>query len=105
MNPVREYANDGVQDSRIAKARRMVNCSLLDLGPGSHRTIVELGCGVLDISGPFSQRLNHEVIGVECNEACAARAKELYPAAVVRGGSIEEGEPLQLDVVVVWGIL
>lgn len=101
-NPVRTYAHDGIQEIRINKARRFLAMALVELGPG-RKTIVELGCGVLDISGPHSSF--HEVIGIECNEGCATKARELYPHAVVRYGTIEEVEPFKADVVVMCEIL
>jgi len=102
LNPVRVYSRDGVQEDRVKKARRMLTFALVELGPGK-KTIVELGCGTLDISGPLSDY--HEVIGVECNQGCIATARELYPFALVRDGSIEEVEPFDADVVVFCEVL
>ncbi len=101
-NPVRVYERDGIQEDRIKKARRFLAMALVELGPG-RKSIVELGCGTLDISGPSLP--HHEVIGVECNDGCVAKARELYPAAVVRHGVIEEVEPFRADVVVMCEIL
>jgi hypothetical protein len=102
LNPVREYSRDGVQEDRIKKARRYLSMALVELGPG-RKTIMELGCGTMDISGPLS--INHEVMGIECNTGCIAKARELYPQAVVREGVIEEVEPFRCDVVVLCEIL
>ena len=102
QNPVRVYEKDGVQDGRIAMARRAVFAAIATLANGP-RTIVELGCGVLDITGPLSPI--HEVIGVECSEKTALHAKKLYPAAVVRQSAIEDVEPFPCDVLVLCEVL
>jgi len=62
-----------------------------------------LGCGVLDISGPFSDY--HEVIGRECHEGCAQDAVKTYPKAIVSVGAIEEVLPFSCDVLVLCEIL
>jgi len=102
QNPVRVYANDGVQNLRIANARKYVFGALGGLSEGM-RTIVELGCGVLDISGPLSPM--HEVIGVECSPNTAQRAKEMYPKAMVSIQPVEEVVPFPCDVLVLCEVL
>lgn len=101
-NPVREYSRDAIQEDRITKARRYVKMALLGVGHG-RKTIVEIGCGTMDITGPLAEA--HEVIGLECNEGCIAKAKELYPQAVIHAGAIEEVKPFKADVVVFCEIL
>jgi Methyltransferase domain len=100
---VRVYADCSIQKWRIEKARHYVKMAMLELGPGV-KTIVELGCGVMDISGPFS-RAAHEVIGVDCNPAAIIEAKKLYPEVVGSLSAIEDVEPFECDVVVLCEVL
>ncbi len=73
----RIYSDDAVQRDRIERARRMVRDAM---GTPYHaQRIIELGCGTLDICGPFS--LLNEVHGVECNPAAVAIAAERWPNA------------------------
>lgn len=103
-NPVRVYAHDAIQGSRIEKAQRMLAFALADLGYVKQgRTIVELGCGALDISGPLSPF--HEVIGVDCNKHNVVKALERYPQAVVMWGPLEDVEPFACDILVLCEIL
>lgn len=102
-NPVRVYADCPVQSDRIQRARRVVSKALETMVPGGHKTIVELGCGCLDISGPFSG--NHEVIGVECHADAVKKARELYPQATLSQGPLWLVNPFRADVVVLCEIL
>lgn len=99
---VRVYADCSVQKIRIEKSRHYLKMALLELGPGP-KTIVELGCGVMDISGPLSTV--HEVIGVDCNPSAIAEAQKLYPEAVGSVSAIEDVEPIPCDVVVMCEVL
>jgi 2-polyprenyl-3-methyl-5-hydroxy-6-metoxy-1,4-benzoquinol methylase len=101
-NPLRVYSHDGVQDDRVLKARKMLQRGLFELGPGP-KSIMELGCGTLDISGPLSEY--HEVLGVEVNQACIAKAKELYPKAIVTERELGEVEPMKVDAIVLCEVL
>jgi len=102
QNPVRVYHNDGVQDGRIARARLYLAHTLQGLRPG-RRTIVELGCGAMDISGPFSG--THEVIGMDCNQGCVLQAMKDYPNAVVSWTPLEGIVPFPCDVLVLCEVL
>jgi len=72
----RIYEQDDVQKDRIGRARKMVEAAI---GGRKGIRIVELGCGTMDISGPFSSA--QHVYGVECNPESVAIATERYPHA------------------------
>jgi 2-polyprenyl-3-methyl-5-hydroxy-6-metoxy-1,4-benzoquinol methylase len=98
----RVYADCGVQRVRIDKARKYLSDAISALQPGK-LTIVELGCGCMDISGPLSSF--HEVLGVDCNPDAIKKARELYPKAVASVDVLEEIEPFPGDVLVLCEVL
>src|SRR5271166_1794331 len=88
----RVYAENEVQKERIKRSRKMLHQCVGDR-KGLH--IVELGCGTMDISGPFA--LKHQVQGMECNYDAAAIACERWPGAVINNISFQ---PESSDVLV-----
>jgi hypothetical protein len=88
----RVYESDSVHSFRIEQARNMVKDAI---GGRKGLRIVELGCGTLDISGPFSSDQN--VYGVECNINAAAIASERWPFAKINWCSLQ---PESCDVIV-----
>src|SRR5512147_2128617 len=72
--PSRIYANDGLQCYRIDRVRQLVERAIEE---GRKNTIVEVGCGTCDITGPLSAC--HDVTGIDCNEKSLAIAKERFP--------------------------
>jgi 2-polyprenyl-3-methyl-5-hydroxy-6-metoxy-1,4-benzoquinol methylase len=74
ITPARVYAESDVQKVRIERTRKMLGDAL---GGRKGCRIVELGCGVCDISGPFSEK--HSVIGVECNQEAIILASKCWP--------------------------
>jgi hypothetical protein len=88
----RVYSEDDVQKERIERSRKMVDACVAGR---SGLRIVELGCGTLDISGPFSTQ--HVVYGVECNPEAARIASERWPHAHVNVISLQ---PEACDVLV-----
>jgi len=83
--PVRVYEGDQWQAHRIQKAREII----ASLQPGS---VVELGCGTADISGPFGGT------GFDVCEAAIAEARRRFPEMDARIGIPEA--PLPGDVLV-----
>jgi hypothetical protein len=99
INPVRVYSEDEWQAERVNKSRSAVESALrLSQGGDIPHTIVELGCGTADISGFFSKK--HNVVGVECHEKAAAKARSRFPTMQVQLGIIEEIEPRDSDILV-----
>lgn len=72
----RIYEIDDVQKERIERSRKLLNNCI---GGRKGLRIVELGCGTLDISGPFSK--DQLVYGVECNQEAVQVASERWPEA------------------------
>ncbi len=88
----RVYAGDEVQRNRIERSRDFLT-ACLDGRKGLR--IIELGCGTMDISGPFSE--DNDVWGVECNLAAAELAAARWPNARLNLGSLQ---PESCDVLV-----
>jgi trans-aconitate methyltransferase len=92
----RIYAGDEVQRHRIGRSREMVAwCIGADYSRKRGLRIVELGCGTMDISGPFSKA--HTVYGVECNEEAVRIAAERWPDAHLNVVSLQ---PESCDVLI-----
>lgn len=93
--PVRVYSEDPIQRDRIVRAQVMVTNALTELlhkqstekvvsyegvyERPAEPTIIEIGCGTADISGPFTRRLKCHVIGIDASEEALAKAKERFP--------------------------
>jgi hypothetical protein len=80
----RVYFDDEVQKPRIQRSREALQKSL---GALKNCRIIELGCGTLDISGPFS--VEHRVCGVECNLEAGRIACERWPGAILNNISLQ----------------
>jgi hypothetical protein len=80
----RVYSEDGVQKERIERSRAYLSSCI---GGRKGLRIVELGCGTMDISGPFSK--DNLVYGVECNPESARIAVERWPDAHVNVFSLQ----------------
>ena len=89
---MRLYSEDGVQQRRIIRARGLVTLCV-DQSKGLR--IVELGCGTLDISGPFAKE--HSVIGIDCNTKALEKARERWPNASVE---MALPDPIPCDILV-----
>lgn len=74
--PPRVYETDRAHAPRIAKTRGYLE---LAIGGRTGLTIVELGCGTLDVSGPSAEQ--HTVYGFDCNELAIRAAKQRWPSA------------------------
>lgn len=96
-SPTRVYADDAIQGARVARAQIYLDRCIADSGK-ERCSIVELGCGTADISGPFSGR--HDVVGIDCNEQSLATAKKRFPEIITLCRSIDEAQPIACDVLV-----
>lgn len=91
----RVYAGDSVQGERIERSRKLVaKCMKLP----RRYSIIELGCGTLDISGPFSER--HNVLGLECNFEAMKLAKQRWPKAEVYSTDATAPAPTRCEILV-----
>lgn len=99
----RVYAECGIQKTRIEKSRKYLQAAIEGLGPGL-KVIVELGCGCMDISGPFVE-MKHEVIGLDCNMDALRKARELHPGVVAAERVIEDAEVISGDILVLCEVL
>src|ERR1035438_5676234 len=88
----RVYAGSDVHAKRIEQSRDYVTACL---GGRKGCRIIELGCGTLDISGPFSD--DNEVWGMDCNESAAGVATMRWPKARLNLCSLQ---PESCDVLV-----
>jgi hypothetical protein len=88
----RVYEEDSVQKDRIERSRKMLSASI---GGRKGLRVVELGCGTMDITGPFSQ--GQIVYGVECNQEAVEIAARRWPNAHLNVFSLD---PESCDVLV-----
>lgn len=93
----RVYDECPTHRDRIERSRAYVQQCVVDLEK-KRCSIVELGCGTADISGPLSAE--NDVVGVDCNEASLAVAKSRFPNLITLRRPIDELEPIQCDVLV-----
>lgn len=79
----RVYEADGVQSDRIQRSRLTVLAALkgLDPVPETHKRfrIIELGCGLAEISGHYSK--GHNVNGYDASPHSVKAAQKKYPDA------------------------
>lgn len=75
-----------VHRNRILRTREIVS-TLTALKPGPSN-IIELGCSVGDISGPFAK--DHHVIGYDINNHSVTIARKEYPHGVWVEGVVED---------------
>ena len=95
--PVRVYEDDVHHGPRVKKAREWVaRC-----GP---RSIVELGCGAGDVSGPFSDQ-SCLVMGFDINEKAVEKARERFPSANYHCMDFATVEPGGCDLLVMCEVL
>lgn len=80
------------QSNRVELAKTLVRM-VLEKTPGP-ATIVELGCGAGDISGPFSNE-GHHVLGVDVVPAAGQACAERWPSMEFQLGRIEDVTPRQ----------
>lgn len=95
--PVRVYEGDVDHGPRVKKAREWVaRCVPL--------TLVELGCGTGDVSGPFSEG-PCLVTGFDINEKAIEKAIERFPSANYRCTDSGSIEPRECEVLVMCEVL
>jgi hypothetical protein len=96
----RIYEADDVQKDRIRRSREMLEKCICDYNCEhvcDDKTIVELGCGCCDISGPFANDDNM-VVGFDCNPESLALALKRFPN-IIRLAPIPD-DPQCCDVLV-----
>ena len=95
--PVRVYDEDTDHGPRVWKARDWVyRCR--------PQTIIELGCGTGDISGPFSN-CACLVLGFDINEKAIEKARERFPSAGYHCMDFASVKPGGCDVLVICEVL
>jgi 2-polyprenyl-3-methyl-5-hydroxy-6-metoxy-1,4-benzoquinol methylase len=87
---------------RIFKTREFIENLLRDMG-GEMKTIVELGCSIGEITGPFS--FNSWVYGYDVNEKALSLARSDYPAGTWKRKPLEDVEPFECDILVICEVL
>jgi len=104
--PVRIYSDDNLHAMRVERSRRGVVGALKAMGqtiPHSWRKIVEVGCGMADISGWFSQ--GHHVMGIESAPRVALECQKRWPWMTVVVADVQKAEPIDCDLVILCEIL
>ncbi len=104
---VRHYLNDSIQSNRILKVRQSVVAALKGLNRyhKAHiiRRMVELGCGVAEISGHFSW--GHFVHGYDANPISLIAAAKAFPHADFSPADIQTLPARECDVLVMAELL
>ena len=90
----REYVADAVKMIRKLIGQRSL-------------TFLELGCGCLDIAGPWSaeEAYHNSVIGYDCNEQYGPWIRDHYPTAAFLACDVVEALPMKCDVLVACEVL
>jgi 2-polyprenyl-3-methyl-5-hydroxy-6-metoxy-1,4-benzoquinol methylase len=93
---------------RIIKSREYLEtavCLAKIDHPGRPISIFEMGCGTMDITGPFSRRDDCVVKGCDCNQAALNVAKQRWPKVTTVLESLSSATDVRADVLVACEIL
>lgn len=84
------------QPGRVETARYLIRKILDEIGEG--RTIVELGCGAGDVSGPFASK--NTVHGYDITAAAKVACNERFPQMIFTLAAVEHIDPIECDILV-----
>lgn len=89
---------DKEQPGRVDLARFLIDKIIRKDLPGRELTIVELGCGAGDITGPYASV--HGVHGYDVVPRAAEKYASRWPSATFHLGPVEDAEPIDCDILV-----
>ena len=104
--PARVYDTDSIHVNRIKVARRTLGKTMMSWNPTpihKRARVIELGCGMADISGFFSW--GHGVVGYESTVALLPLIARRWPWMDIRAGDIQSIPPQDCDFLVLCEIL
>lgn len=86
------------QRGRTELARFLLDKCIREFTGYPRLTIVELGCGAADITGPQSQ--DHKVIGFDLTDEAKRSVAERWPGMTFHQTPVEQVEPFECDILV-----
>ena len=99
--PAKRYAR-GFQRPRILLSRTYLEIAIRSYG--GKPKISELGCGVLDISGPYAAE-KARVTGYDFNKQCVIRARNEYKSSIVNLIDLKDVESIDCDILIACEVL